>query len=218
MTARGVVKVLVGAAVALCLFGLYESVDAAVGVFGPPRGPFGDLFDYPPWSLAHFVPGMLFMALTPFQLWARFRNRYRTLHRWGGRVVVASALFLGVSGVMFVFLMPARPVAERVFMLTFFVAFLFFLMKAFAAARRRDFVRHRAWMIRMFSTGLTITTQRLLLPVFILFAGLNSVAEFWDHFVTAAWLAWVIQLALAEWWIARDTMQRAAVARQPAGV
>jgi hypothetical protein len=40
---------------------------------------------------------------------------------------VASAVFLGFSGVAFVFLMPERPLNERVFMLTFFVAFLFFL-------------------------------------------------------------------------------------------
>jgi uncharacterized membrane protein len=147
---------------------------------------------------------MLFMSLAPFQRWPSFRNRHRTLHRWSGRVVVASAVFLGFSGVAFVFFMPARPLAERVFMLTFFVAFLFFLFKAFSAARRREFVRHRAWMIRMFSSGLAITTQRLLLPVFIVFAGINGVDEFWDHFVTAAWLAWVVQLALAEWWIARE--------------
>jgi ABC-type glycerol-3-phosphate transport system permease component len=115
--------------------------------------------------------------------------------------------------------MPARPLTERVFMLAFFTAFLFFLVKAYAAARRRDFARHRAWMLRMFFTGLTITTQRLLVPVFIVFAGIDSTEEFWNHFVTAAWLAWVVQLALAEWWIARGTAPAlAAPARKPAAV
>jgi len=142
------------------------------------------------------------------------------VHRWGGRVVVASSLLLGVSGAAFVFLMPARPLAEQVFMLTFFTAFLFFLVKAFTAAVRRDFVRHRAWMIRLFASGLTITTQRLLLPVFLVFAGVNSVDEFWDHFVTAAWLAWAVQIALAEWWVSRDaaSASRTVTRREPASV
>jgi hypothetical protein len=203
--------------VVLSLYGVFESVDAVIGVFGSPRGPFAALFDYPLWSLSHFVPGVLFMALAPVQLWASFRNRHRTWHRWSGRIVVASALFLGFSGVAFVFLMPERPLTERVFMLTFFVAFLFFLLKGFLAAWRRDFVHHRAWMIRMFSTGLTITTQRLLLVVFLSFGGVGGVEEFWDQFVTAAWLAWIIQLAVAEWWVARAAA-RPAAARQAAAI
>jgi hypothetical protein len=73
-------------------------------------------------------------------------------------------------------------------------------------------------MIRMFSTGLTITTQRLLLPLFFAVAGVGGVDEFWDHFVSAAWLAWIIQLALAEWWVARGTAHSVAAARQPAAI
>lgn len=203
--------------VLLCVFGLYEAVDATFGVFAPAEGPLGDLFNYPRWALAHFVPGTLFMILAPFQLWPAFRNRHRTLHRWSGRVVATSALFLGVSGASLVLLMPERPLSERAFMLTFFVAFLFFLAKGFDAARHRHFVRHRAWMIRMFCTGLTITTQRLLLGVFLVAVGTDSVDEFWLYFVTAAWIAWLVQLALAEWWVARETARAVAPrVRQPA--
>ncbi len=219
MTSQGLVRTLIVGMVVLCLFGLYESVDAAIGVFGQPEGPLAELFDYPLWALTHFVPGTLFMALAPFQLWPSFRNRHRTLHRWSGRLVVACALFLGVSGASLVLLMPERPLAERVFMLTFFVAFLFFLSMGLAAALRRDFSGHRAWMIRMFCTGLTITTQRLLLIVFLVSRGLNSTDEFWMYFVTAGWLGWLVQLALAEWWVARDRARAVpARLRQPAGV
>jgi uncharacterized membrane protein len=192
--------------VVLCAFGLYESVDAAFGVFGTATrgGPLADLFDYPRWALAHFIPGALFMTIAPLQLWPAFRNRHRTLHRWLGRVMVAAGAFLGFSGASLVLLMPARPLAERIFMLTFFAVFLFFLFEAFMAARRRDFVRHRAWMIRMFCTGMTITTQRLLMIVFIVIArGVDSADQFWIYFVSAGWLAWIVQLSLAEWWIAR---------------
>jgi hypothetical protein len=215
MPSHNIARGLAGIAVVLCVFGLYESVDAALGVFrAPGQSPLDRLFDYPMWSLAHFVPGVLFMSLAPFQLWSSFRNRHRTLHRWSGRLLVVSGVFLGFSGVAFVFLMPERPLTERVFMLTFFAAFLFFLLKAFVAARRRDFASHRVWMIRMFVTGLTITTQRLLTGVLIGFAGVNSVDQFWDHFVTAGWLAWVMSIAVAEWWIGRRA-SRPALDAQP---
>jgi uncharacterized membrane protein len=186
----------------LCVFGLYESIEATVSLFLPlTASPAAKLFDYPLWSLAHFVPGVLFMALAPLQLWASFRNRHRAVHRWTGRIVVACALFLGVSGLAFPFTMPARPVAEQIFMTLFGVAFLVCASIAFMAARRRDFARHRRWMIRLVVTGLAITTQRLLLALFIVLGGVASVDEFWRHFVTAAWVAWGLQFAAAEWWL-----------------
>jgi hypothetical protein len=209
MSSRNGAKVLIGAVMLLCAYGAFASAAAALRVFGTPSGPFAALFTYPRWGLAHFVPGLLFMTLTPFQLWPAFRNRHRTLHRWSGRVVAACGLFLGVSGVSFIFLMPGRPFAEQVFMLTFFTAFLFFLVKALSAAWRRDFARHRVWMIRMFATGLTITSQRVLLLVLLLTRGVSSTDQFWAHFVTAAWLAWAIHLCAAEWWIVRASVRAA---------
>jgi hypothetical protein len=214
-------KVLIGAGVLLSLFGVYESVDAAVALFRPlADGPLAELLVYPGWSLLHFVPGVLFMGLAPLQLWASFRNRHRTLHRWSGRIVVASSLCLFASGAAFPFTMPERPVSEQLFMAIFAAVFLFFLIRAFAAARRRDFASHRVWMIRLFATGLTITTQRLMLPVFIVLGGVSSAEEFWRQFVAAAWVAWAIQIAVAEWWVRAQPAgaRRVAAARQPEAV
>lgn len=210
MNSRIPAKILTVTAVILCAYGALASASAAIRVFATPSGPFAGIFNYPRWGLAHFVPGLLFMTLAPLQLWPAFRNRHRALHRRCGRVMAACALFLGVSGVSFIFLMPARPLAERIFMLTFFTAFLFFLAKALAAARRRDFAGHRVWMIRMFVTGLTITSQRILMLAFLLTRGAGSTDQFWNQFVAAAWLAWAIHLAAAEWWI-QSRAPRAAV-------
>lgn len=213
-------KILIGVAVVLALFGLYESVDATAALSGPPSGPLAELFDYPPWALTHFVPGALFMGLAPFQLWASFRNRHRTLHRWSGRLVIACSVLLGLSGIAFPFTMPQRPGAEQMFMTMFGIWFLFVTAQALAAARRRDFATHRQWMIRLFANGLTITTQRLLLPVFIATGGVASVEEFWRHFLGAAWLAWAIQIGVAEWWVRGRAGARrpAPPIRQPQGV
>jgi len=197
-------KIAISVVVLLCAFGLYESLDATAALFRPlADSPMADLFDYPVWSLTHFVPGGLFMMLAPLQLWAGFRNRHRSVHRWSGRLVVACALVLGVSGLAFPFTMPARPPAERLFMTLFGVAFIVCVSIGFAAARRRDFARHREWMIRLVVTGLTITMQRVLLGIFIAAGGVESVDQFWSYFVSAAWAAWALQVAAAEWWIRR---------------
>src|SRR5688572_12573438 len=204
-------------ALVLFAFGAYEAFDASLALFRPPAdGPLAELFVYPGWSIAHFVPGVLFMTLVPLQLWARFRNRHRAVHRWCGRLLVASGVLLGVTGTVLPLTMPERPAFERFFMTTFAVVFLTFLAKGVGAARRRDFARHREWMIRMFATGLTITTQRLLLPLFIVVGGISSVDQFWIYFVSAGWVGWAIQVAVAEWWIRRTRTPAQAASGQGA--
>jgi len=200
---RPVRLVLAGAAVLLCLFGSLVSLRATIKILTQQQASTGieAFFDYPAWGVLHFLPGLLFMTLVPLQLWPAFRNRHRVFHRRSGRMLVATGVVLGVSGVAFPFLMAERPFSERVAMTTFFAFFLFFLLKAFAAVRRRDFARHREWMIRWFAVGLAITTQRVLLPVFIVAIGVNDMRGFWEIFVTAAWLASVIQVLIAEWWV-----------------
>jgi len=202
-------RILSGAAILLCLFGAAESLRAIGRLLfaSEPATGMDTLFQYPLWGVAHFLPGLLFMMLVPLQLWAGFRNRHRVFHRWSGRILVAIGVFLGVSGVAFPFFMPERVFSERVVMSAFFLLFLFFLSKAFAAARKRDFVRHREWMIRWFVIGLGITTQRVLLPIFIVAVGVTDAHSFWDIFVTATWLAAAIQMLIAEWWL--STTRRA---------
>jgi hypothetical protein len=56
-------------------------------------------------------------------------------------------------------------------------------------------------MIRWFAIGLGITTQRVLLPIFIVTVGVTDARSFWEIFVTATWLAAAIQVLVAEWWV-----------------
>lgn len=209
-------RVLVGAALLFCALGVFISLAAAVRLVTRPVPPseIDAAFVYPTWGIAHFLPGLMFMTLVPLQLWPAFRNRHRVFHRWTGRVLVATGIILGLSGVTFPFVLSGRPFSERVAMSTFFSYFLFCLIKAFTAARRRDFVRHREWMIRWFAVGMAIMTQRALLPVFIVAVGITDMRSFWEIFVSAAWLASVIQVLIAEWWI--NTTRRTDLGVKPA--
>src|SRR5436190_20470376 len=48
-------------------------------------------------TLAHILPGMLFMILGPLQFIPGIRARHLQFHRWSGRVFVASGLLIGAS-------------------------------------------------------------------------------------------------------------------------
>src|SRR4051794_15027893 len=46
----------------------------------------------------HVVTGALFLSLGLLQFSSRIRNRHLRFHRWSGRLLVALAIFAGVSG------------------------------------------------------------------------------------------------------------------------
>jgi uncharacterized membrane protein YozB (DUF420 family) len=182
-------------------FGIYKCLHAAVVTSHGGTHELDGLFDYPLWGLTHFIAGALFMTLLPFQLWAGFRNRHRKLHKRSGRILFGAGLVLAVSGLAFVYLMPARPVSEKIFMTIFSLLFGLFLVKAVMVARRRDFVQHREWMIRGAAIAFGPMVQRLIFPIFPVVLGIRSLPEFWEYFVTSLWLSVIIALPTGEWWL-----------------
>ena len=67
---------------------------------------------------------------------------------------------------------------------------------AYLAARRRDFVSHRRWMIRSFSLTFAAVTLRLYLPLSAV-PGLS----FDLVYPLTAWAAWIPNLIVAEIWL-----------------
>lgn len=155
---------------------------------------------YPDWTVIHFVSALAFVLLAPWQLLSGLRRRRPGLHRANGRVTAGAAVILAVSGLAMAYL-PERPLMERLFMTTLFLGFLVMLAQGVASAIRRDIDSHRAWMVRMIATGLTPMTQRLVFGVLAGSLGIDGPQRFWELFVSAAWIAWLIQLTAAEWWI-----------------
>jgi hypothetical protein len=92
----------------------------------------------------------------------------------------------------------------EVFRLGFGSAMLTSLVLGFVAIRRRDFVRHRAWMIRAYAIALGAGTQVFTHVPWLLAVGTPSA-------FTRAWLmfaGWAINLAVAEWVIRRQPARR----------
>lgn len=155
---------------------------------------------HPRLTLLHLVPGGLVLVLAPFQFSSRVRRRHLRLHRWSGRVLLASAVILSLSALFFGLLMPYGGPAEAAATALFGGVFLLALGRAFVAIRRREVARHREWMIRAFAIAIGVSTVRFVMPVLDLTltpAGLRPPALF----ALSLWIGWAITLGAAELWI-----------------
>jgi uncharacterized membrane protein len=160
------------------------------------------MFNYPAWSIVHFVPALLFTVILPFQLWPGSRRKYPRLHRITGRVGAVAGVLFSLTGLLLPFVMPARPFGERAYMTTFGCLFPILLGCGIAAARRHDFAAHQRWMLRVTAGALGPLTQRVILPL-VLFAGVDSMPRFWDLFLASAWFAAGVNFVIGEWWMRR---------------
>ncbi len=151
----------------------------------------------------HILSAGVFALLGAFQFAPAFRRRRPGWHRAAGRLVVASGLLVGLSALwMTLFYARAPGTGELLYVLRllFGSAMVASIVLGFAAIRRRDVQRHRAWMMRAYAIGLGAGTQALTLGVG---AGiLGPPTELSGALLMGA--GWVINLAVAEWAIRRQ--------------
>lgn len=186
---------------ALCCVGVAACAYASARLIGwvPP----GKLPLYPDWVASHFVSATIFAVIVPLQLWGALRARRPDVHRALGRVAVASGVAMAGSGLVMAYTSPDRPVSETIFMTGIFLSFGAFLALGVRHALARDIASHRAWMARMIATGMGAVTQRLVFPPLAALVGIDGRETFWEVFMSAAWLAWAINMAVAEVWLRR---------------
>ena len=147
----------------------------------------------------HVFAAMFALALGPFQFWAGLRARRPRVHRIMGRLYLGIGVAVGgVSGLYMAAFAFGGVVAKTGFALLA-LAWLYTGWRAFTAIRAGDVVAHRAWMIRNFSLTLAAVTLRIYLP-FPMALGV----PFEVSYPVIAWLCWVPNLVVAQWWIYRS--------------
>ena len=146
----------------------------------------------------HIVSASLFALLGAFQFSSSFRRRRPGWHRAAGRLLVLCGLLVGFSG-LWMTLFYAHPVGDGDFLsalrLLFGSAMIVSIVLSFAASRRGNVKKHRAWMMRGYAIGLGAGTQARVLMAGEMIAGKPS--EFSRALLMGA--GWVINLAVAEW-------------------
>lgn len=128
----------------------------------------------------HFAAGSLILMLGCIQLIGRIRQSYPAVHRWLGRVYVASALITGIGGLVFIFTKgTVGGLAMDIGFTGYGVLTIIAAIGAFHFARQRNFVRHRAWAIRLFALAVGSWLYRMEYGFWFLFTdGLGHTSSF----------------------------------------
>lgn len=158
---------------------------------------FARYVDHPVQTVAHLVPGILLLLFVPIQFSRTVRNRYRQLHRWSGRVLLALLLVAIVPAVYFGVVDSHTLPWERPTITLFSGIVIYAATTAYLAIRRRDVARHREWMIRTFAMMIGIGTVRIVSVPFVFM----TTASYETITVASMWVGWVLTLGIAEWWI-----------------
>jgi Predicted membrane protein (DUF2306). len=120
----------------------------------------------------HFVAGAVLLLLGPVQFIGRLRRNVPALHRWLGRLYVASAALAGVGGLGFI--IAKGTVGGPVMDIGFGLYGALMVMcagLAFFHARARRVTQHRAWAIRLFALTVGSWLYRMEYGAWFLVAG-----------------------------------------------
>jgi hypothetical protein len=143
----------------------------------------------------HAVGASIALLLGPFQFLDRFRTRSPRAHRITGYLYLLPGVGMGgVAGVLLSRYSYGGLVSNLGFGLLGCL-WLFTGAMALTAAIQRRFEDHRIWMRRNFALSLAAVTLRLYIPASAL-AGI----PFKEIYPAIAWLCWVPNLILAEWY------------------
>ncbi|MFZ1411548.1 MAG: DUF2306 domain-containing protein, partial [Micropruina sp.] len=149
----------------------------------------------------HIVSVIPYSILGAFQFSSRLRQRRPAWHRASGRVLVGLALLVAFSGLWMTLAYETKPGSGALlygFRLVVGTAMAASVALGFAAIRRGEVGRHRAWMTRAYALALGAGTQVLTGAFGPMLVGTSVLAN--DLTMGAAW---VINLAIAEYSLRR---------------
>jgi len=153
-------------------------------------------------TLAHILPALAFVLLTPFVL---FRVSVRS--EWPERLLFPLGALVGLTA----YAMSRDAVGgwtERSAVLFFNSLFLLSLIQAYRYRRGGDPTGQRRWLMRAIGILLGIATTRPVVGVFFATRSITHLQPS-EFFGLAFWIGFSINTAVVEWWLAAE--QRAAL-------
>ena len=152
----------------------------------------------------HIVGAGIYAIFGAGQFVSRLWKRGNKWHRRVGQILVPCGLIVGLSGLwMTIFYPRAEDASDLLYVLRllFGAGMVLAIVLGFVAIRQRDIPRHSVWMTRAYAIGLGAGTQLLTGLVGAVILGTPN--EFENAVLMGA--AWVINLAVAEWAIYRQS-------------
>ena len=142
---------------------------------------------------AHVFGSAAALLVGPLQFSAHLRNNWPQIHRWLGRLYLSAGVALGGLAGLFLSASAYGGFPSKLGFACLALAWLYTGSRAFGAARSRNFIVHRRWMVRNFSLAFAAVTLRLWLPGSVVLGVPFEVA-----YPIVAWLCWVPNLVVAE--------------------
>jgi uncharacterized membrane protein len=148
-----------------------------------------------PFLILHVIGGVTALLTGPFQFVRKVRSRWPAFHRATGRIYILACAIGAPAGFMLALGTTAGPVAALGFAIP---ALLWpvFTWLGYRAAVERRIDAHREWMLRSYALTATAITLRLMIP-----AAAFLDLEFVPAYRAIAWLGWITNLALFEYYI-----------------
>ena len=178
----------------LSLYYLYRAVHyrfVVPGRMGPPN-PIA-----PAWYYVHVLFALPVLLGAPLQFISELRSRAPTFHRALGRTYVCGA---AVAALTAIYMGTAGPYeGSRLSIAITGTLWLFFTLAAWRLALARNFVAHRAFMIRSYAMALVLVWLRLMydLQDYLFFYVKNE--DLRD--ATREWASWIAPLLAVEFYL-----------------
>lgn len=158
-----------------------------------------------PLLVAHVVTGSVALVAICAQLWPWLRRTHPGVHRWVGRAYVVAGI--GPSALLALVLVPLGPLTllGGTGAVLWGLAALVTTALGVRAARRGRWAAHRRWMVYSVATALAIMTNRVMFLLLMTAPGLPHDPEVAGA-IGGFWSGWLLNLALAWWWLRRRPM------------
>lgn len=165
---------------------------------------------------AHIIFSALALAIGPLQFASTLRRRRPRLHRWVGRVFLASVA-VGSASSLVMATVNSEAINGFVGFGSLAVLWGWTAWKGYRAIRTGDVLSHQAWMIRCYALTYAGVTLRLWLGLLIgvQIPFLTGPVDFQTVFDTAyavlPFLCWLPNLVVAEWLLRRRGLPSLAI-------
>lgn len=174
---------------------IYFFVDGKIGLL---ESKSDELLGSIIWNIGfygHILLGGLALLVGWVQFSKKLRNANLKRHRTIGKVYVLAVLISGICSLYIGFFANGGIIASLGF-IGLGIVWLFTTVKAYVAARNKDFTLHKGFMIYSYAACFAAVTLRVWLPL---------LSMVFDDFITAyrivAWLCWVPNMVFAFFWV-----------------
>ncbi len=122
-------------------------------------------------AIAHIALTVVILGGGPLQLIPQIRQRFARFHRWLGRSYLLAVVSTAVAGM---YLLLNREIGGLAFTAGFVIQLILivgFAWMAISRARRRQFVEHRRWALRLFMVASAVWFFRIILMAWLVVTG-----------------------------------------------